>query len=93
MKTSTIPPIRVEPEFRREVEGVLEQGESISQFVENAVRETVLKRKHQAEFVRRGMVAIAHTRHNGEGVPADDVIARLESRLAAAVGSQAQRGR
>ena len=33
---------------------MLAQGESLSQFVENAVRETVLKRKNQAEFVRRG---------------------------------------
>ena len=40
MKTATLPPIRVAPDFRHELEGVLEQGESLSQFVENAVRAT-----------------------------------------------------
>jgi hypothetical protein len=58
MKTATIPPIRVEPEFRSEVEGVLEQGETLSEFVENALRQTVLRRKHQTEFLRRGIAAI-----------------------------------
>lgn len=91
MKTATIPPIRVEPAFRQELEGVLEQGESLSEFVENAVRETVLKRKHQAEFVRRGIAAIAHTQQSGGGIPADVVIAKLEAKLAAATLVQAQR--
>lgn len=91
MKTATIPPIRVEPAFRQELEGVLEQGESLSEFVENAVRETVLKRKHQAEFVRRGIAAIAHTQHSGGGIPAEVVIAKLEAKLAAAALVQAQR--
>ena len=44
MKTATLPPIRVAPDFRHELEGVLEQGESLSQFVENAVRATVARR-------------------------------------------------
>ena len=54
MKTATLPPIRVAPELRVEVEGVLEKGETLSEFNESAVRQTVLKRQHQAEFVRRG---------------------------------------
>lgn len=93
MKTATIPPIRVEPEFRLELEGVLEQGETLSEFVENAVRETVLKRKYQAEFVRRGVAAIAHTRQHGGGIAAEDVIAKLEAKLVAASRVQAQRSR
>ena len=58
MKTATIPPIRVAPAFRGEIESVLEQGESLSEFVENAVRQNVLKRQNQNEFLRRGMAAI-----------------------------------
>lgn len=91
MKTATIPPIRVKPEFRVEVEGVLEPGESLSQFVENAVRETVLRRKNQAEFVRRGIAAIEVTKRTGSGIPAEVVIAKLEAKLAAARLAQAQR--
>ena len=92
MKTATLPPIRVAPDFRLELEGVLEQGESLSQFVENAVRATVARRKNQAEFVRRGIAAIAATRQNGDGIPAAVVVASLEAKLAAARQAKAQRG-
>ena len=75
MKTATIPPIRVEPEFRAEVECVLEQGESLSEFVENAVRQSVLNRQHHAEFVRRGIAAIEETKRTGTGIAAETVVA------------------
>lgn len=92
MKTATLPPIRVAPDFRVELEGVLEQGESLSQFVENAVRTTVAKRKNQAEFIRRGIAAIEATKRDGNGLPADVVIAKLEAKLAAAKQTKAPRG-
>ena len=91
MKTATIPPIRVAPKFRAEVEGVLEPGETLSEFVENAVRQTVLKRKNQAEFLRRGIPAIEETKRAGPGIAADVVVAKLEAKLAAARRTQAQR--
>ena len=92
MKTATLPPIRVAPDFRLELEGVLEQGESLSQFVEKAVRTTVAKRKNQAEFIRRGIAAIEATQSNGNCVPAEVVIAKLEAKLAAARQVKALRG-
>ncbi len=92
MKTATLPPIRVAPDFRLELEGVLEQGESLSQFVENAVRTTVAKRKNQAEFIRRGIAAIEATKQGGNGIPAATVISRLEAKLAAAKQAKAQHG-
>jgi len=95
MKTATLPPIRVAPDFRLELEGVLEQGESLSQFVENAVRATVARRKNQAEFIRRGINAIEATKKGGGGIPAEAVIARLEAKLATAKQTRqarAQRG-
>jgi hypothetical protein len=91
MKTATLPPIRVAPDLRLELENVLEQGETLSQFVENAVRATVAKRKTQAEFVRRGMAAIDETKRSGNGIPADVVLAKLETKLAAAKQRKAQR--
>ena len=92
MKTATLPPIRVAPDFRLEIEGVLEQGETLSQFVENAVRTTVAKRKNQTEFIRRGIAAIEATQRDRSGIPADQVIAKLEAKLAAARLVMAQRG-
>ena len=92
MKTATLPPIRVAPDFRAELEGVLEQGESLSQFVEHAVRTTIAKRKNQAEFVRRGLAAIEATQRDGGGIPAATVIGKLEAKLAAAKRAKSQRG-
>ena len=91
MKTATLPPIRVAPDFRQEIECVLEDGETLSQFVEGAVRSVVDKRKHQAEFVRRGIAAIQETQRTGNGIPAEQVLARLEARLLAARQTQAAR--
>ncbi|MDO9202544.1 MAG: YlcI/YnfO family protein [Hydrogenophaga sp.] len=91
MKTATLPPIRVAPDFRQELEGVLEEGETLSQFVESAVRSVVEKRKNQAEFVRRGIAAIQETQRTGSGIPADQVVARLEAKLNAARQSQVRR--
>ena len=84
MKTATLPPIRVAPDFRSEIEDVLESGETLSKFVENAVRATVTLRKSQAEFVQRGLTAIEQTKVQGNGVPASSVVATLEARLAPA---------
>ena len=91
MKTATLPPIRVAPDFKLDLEGVLEQGESLSQFVENAVRTTVIRRKTQAEFIKRGIASIELTKREGGGVPAEVVIAKLEAKLAAARQAKAQR--
>jgi hypothetical protein len=91
MKTATIPPIRVAPAFRGEIESVLEQGESLSEFVENAVRQSVLKRQNQTEFVRRGMAAIEETQRLGNGISADYLLAQLDAKLAAAHKTLAQR--
>ncbi len=90
MKTATIPPIRVTPEFRTEVEGVLALGESLSVFVESAIRESVARRKNQAEFVRRGIAAIEETQRVGNGIPTEVVIAKLEAKLLAARQVKAQ---
>lgn len=88
MKTVTFPAIHVEPDLWLELEGALEQGESVSQFVESAVRARVAKRKTEAEFVRRGMAAIDATKRSGSGIPADVVLAKLEAKLAAAIRHQ-----
>lgn len=92
MKTATLPPVRVAPDFRLELENVLEPNESLSQFVENAVRATVAKRKTQAGFMRRGIAAIEATQRDNSGIPAETVISRLEAKLLVAKQTKAQRG-
>jgi predicted transcriptional regulator len=84
MKTSTIPAVRVEPELREQLEQVLQEGETLSSFVETSVRETVRRRIEQAEFVARGLASLDAAKQNGRFVKADDVLAKLQARLDAA---------
>ncbi|KAF1049106.1 YlcI/YnfO family protein [Xylophilus sp.] len=91
MKTATIPPVRTTPEFRQELEQSLEEGETLAALVESAVRREVHRRREQADFLRRGLAAIARTQSAGDGVPADAVLSRLDANLAAARRKQAAR--
>jgi predicted transcriptional regulator len=84
MKTATIPPVRIEPAFREDIERYLLEGETMAALVEAAVRNEVTRRRLQSEFVRRGMVAIERTATTGDGVPAETVIAKLEAKMFAA---------
>lgn len=84
MKTATIPPVRIDPSFRKDIEQSLEMNESLASLVEKAVRNEVTRRRVQSEFVRRGMAAISRTVAAGDGIPAETVIAKLEAKLAAA---------
>ena len=81
MKTATIPPVRVEPEFRAEVESVLAEGESLSEFVEASVRASVERRRAQAEFIARGLRSRDEARRAHDYIEADDVVAGLQRKL------------
>jgi hypothetical protein len=84
MKTSTIPAVRVEPEFRAAIEAVLADGESMSEFVEASVRAGVERRRVQAEFVARGLRARDVAGWAGDYVDADVVVDGLQRKLNAA---------
>lgn len=50
MKTTSIPSLRVAPAWRRAAEEVLGDGESLSSFVEQSIRESIERRQSQREF-------------------------------------------
>ncbi len=81
MKTATIPSLRVDPELRRTAESVLEEGETLSNFVEQAIRTTIAYRQAEREFIARGLAARDNARRSGIYVDAADVVGRLESML------------
>jgi hypothetical protein len=91
MRSATFPPIRVEPRVRAEVEAVLREGESLTQFIEEAVVAAAAWRRAQAEFVARGEAAIARWKQDGQGRDADEVLAALQARLEAAMRQAEQR--
>lgn len=84
MKTASLPPVRIEPSLREEIEQSLDQNETIASLVKTAVRKEISRRKTQAEFVRRGMAAIERTVHASDGISLDAMLGRLEHKLAAA---------
>ena len=81
MRTATIPSVRVAPELREQLEQLLGENESISEFVVAAVRSAVRQRQNQAEFVARGLHALSNARQTGSYVEAQDMLQRLEDRL------------
>ena len=93
MRSATFPPIRVEPEVRAEVEAVLREGESLTQFIEEAVVAAAAWRRVQSEFVVRGEAAIERWKQTGGGRPVDEVMAGLQARLDEAKLRAAQRKR
>ena len=84
MKTATLPPLRVQPEIRDAVESLLETGETLSSFVEQAVLERIERRRYQSEFITRGLVARDNARETNQYISADDVLADLGAMLKSA---------
>ena len=84
MKTATIPSVRVEPEFRAEVESMLGEGETLTEFVEASVRASVQRRRDQAEFIARGLRSRDEAHRTGDYADADVVIDQLQLKLDAA---------
>jgi len=81
MKTTTIPPIRVSQDLRKQAEAVLEEGETISGFMLESLNRNIEYRKVRREFVARGLASAARARKTGKYVPADKVIAKLGRKL------------
>jgi hypothetical protein len=83
MKTTTFPSLRVEAELREAAESVLHSGETLTSLIETAVRETIHRRRVQAEFLARGLRSSEDAKRTGTYHPAKDVHAELRRRLEA----------
>ncbi len=84
MKTATIPSLRVEPALRSAAEEVLRDGESLSGFVEYAVRAQIRQRQEQATFIARGLASRDRAKVTGVYFSSAAVLKKLEARLAKA---------
>ena len=81
MKSAIIPQVRVEPELRAELEAVLQQGETLSEFVEVSVRNAVEFRRVQKRFHERGQAAWERYQSTGASVSMDEVLSKLQAKL------------
>lgn len=77
MKTASFPPLRVDPSLRQATERVLEEGETLSRFAEQAIRLQVERRQADAAFVARGLASRDKAIATGLYVTADAVLDRL----------------
>lgn len=84
MKTTSIPPLRVSAELRKEAESVLEPGETLSSFALEALTRSIEYRKSRREFIERGLVSAAQARSSGKYISADAVLDKLARKLAKA---------
>jgi predicted transcriptional regulator len=81
MKSATIPSLRVEAEVREAAESVLREGETLSSFVEQSVKDNILRRQVQKAFVEKGLASAKEARQSGEYVSAEAVLEELDSML------------
>lgn len=81
MKTAILPQVRVEPQLRADLEAVLHEGETLSDFLEATVRQAVDYRRMQTEFDARADVAWTRFEQTGSGVPAGELVAEMRMRL------------
>ncbi len=81
MKTATLPPLRVAPEFRQAAEAVLREGESLSGLMEQSLRNEVHRRHLQAEFIARGLAAREEAKRTGVYFTVEESLAALDTIL------------
>ncbi|MDD5296737.1 MAG: prevent-host-death protein [Rhodocyclaceae bacterium] len=81
MKTAAIPAVRVSPDLRQAAQDLLQVGETLSAFVEEAVRRNVEFRQSQNAFIERGLASAEAARTSGKYVSSSEVLDKLAKRL------------
>ncbi|MEQ8447598.1 MAG: YlcI/YnfO family protein [Pelagibacterium sp.] len=77
MKTSTLPSLRVDPELRKAAEDILDDGQTLSSFIEEAVRHEVQRRKIRRDFLKKALAAEAEAEATGTYYSAEQVLEEL----------------
>jgi predicted transcriptional regulator len=80
-KSATLPSLRVDPQLRAAAESVLSDGETLSSFIEQSVRDSIARRRARAEFIDRGLFGRDEARRTGEYYTTDEVITGLDRLL------------
>jgi hypothetical protein len=81
MKSSFLPAVRVEPDLRRDAESVLDDGESLSDFIATCVRNGIKWRRTQDAFLARSQDAVDRALRDGSGISPQELLKRVDDRL------------
>ena len=84
MKTASMPSLRVDPELRHDAESVLLEGETLSSFMEQALRSSIQSRRVQKEFIARGLTSRDEAKRTDEYFAAEDVLSEMKEMLSQA---------
>jgi predicted transcriptional regulator len=84
MKTASMPSLRVDPELRHDAESVLREGETLSSFMEQALRSSIQSRRVQKEFIARGLTSRDEAKQTGEYFAAENILSEMEDMLSQA---------
>ena len=82
MKTAAIPTVRVSPELRQAAEDLLQAGETLSGFVEEAIKRNIEFRQAQHAFIERGLASGQAAKGSGKYVSSEKMLAKLSQRIA-----------
>jgi hypothetical protein len=83
-RSATLPPIRVAPETKASLEAVLRDGESLTQFIENAVCREAEFRAEQNAAVARAKKALRFADKGVGLMTSEDFLSGMEQRAKAA---------
>lgn len=86
MKAATMSALSAHPELRQAAEEILHPGETLSGFVEDALRRNVELRCSQQLFIERGLASREEAKYNGKYVPAGQVLKNLAACLEKTAG-------
>jgi len=81
MKTATFPSLRVDPALRQAAEDMLADDESLSSFVEQAIRAQVERRQSQRDFIARGLASRDEAQRTGVYISSEQMVETLKQRL------------
>lgn len=91
MKTAALPPVRITPDLREQLDAVLQDGESVSAFVNDAVREHIAQRQADQTFVARAWAAHEQLQQGGPFETPEALMKDLRHRHATATRAAAKR--
>lgn len=84
MKSATLPPVRITTDLRDKLSNVLHEGETISAFVSEAVRQQIEQRDADRGWLSQAWAAHARMQATGVHEPPEALMADLRASLAAA---------
>lgn len=81
MKTATIPSLRVAPELRDAAKSLLLEGETLSSFVEQSLKDKIQQRLTQQAFIARGLASRDEAKQTNEYYSDEQVLGELQDML------------